>query len=150
MRDVRAGDWTWLFRSRPRTRRSCVAGKTRYSARIKQLSQVATPNPGASALAARVSSPVLHQVASLSRYDLHCHSTHSDGLLTPDALVRRAALRGVEVLALTDHDDTGGLAEAQNAATDVGIELVPGAELSVSWESHTIHVVALRIDAANA
>jgi predicted metal-dependent phosphoesterase TrpH len=86
----------------------------------------------------------------LSRYDLHCHSTHSDGLLTPDALVRRAALRGVEVLALTDHDGTGGLAEATRAAADTGIELVPGAELSVSWESHTIHVVALRIDAANA
>jgi len=86
----------------------------------------------------------------LSRYDLHCHSTHSDGLLTPDAVVRRAALRGVEVLALTDHDDTSGLVEAQHAAIDVGIELVPGAELSVSWESHTIHVVALRIDAANA
>ena len=86
----------------------------------------------------------------MSRYDLHCHSTHSDGLLTPDAVVRRAALRGVEVLALTDHDDTSGLVEAQHAAIDVGIELVPGAELSVSWESHTIHVVALRIDAANA
>lgn len=86
----------------------------------------------------------------MSRYDLHCHSTHSDGLLTPDAVVRRAALRSVEVLALTDHDDTSGLGEAQRAAVDVGIELVPGAELSVSWESHTIHVVALRIDATNA
>jgi len=86
----------------------------------------------------------------LTKYDLHSHSTYSDGLLTPDAVVRRAALRGVDVFALTDHDDTGGLVEAQAAAQDTGITFVPGAELSVSWESHTVHVIALRIDAANA
>jgi predicted metal-dependent phosphoesterase TrpH len=86
----------------------------------------------------------------MPRYDLHSHSTYSDGLLTPDAVVRRAALRGVDVFALTDHDDTGGLAEAQSAAEDAGITLIPGAELSVSWEEHTVHVIALRIDAANA
>ncbi len=86
----------------------------------------------------------------MPRYDLHSHSTYSDGLLTPDAIVRRAALRGVDVFALTDHDDTGGLAEAQIAAEDAGITLIPGAELSVSWEAHTVHVIALRIDAANA
>ena len=85
----------------------------------------------------------------MPKYDLHSHSTYSDGLLTPDAVVRRAALRGVDVFALTDHDDTGGLAEASAAAQDVGITLIPGAELSVSWESHTVHVIALRIDAAN-
>jgi len=85
----------------------------------------------------------------LPKYDLHSHSTYSDGLLTPDAVVRRAALRGVDVFALTDHDDTGGLAEASAAAQDAGITLIPGAELSVSWESHTVHVLALRIDAAN-
>jgi 3',5'-nucleoside bisphosphate phosphatase len=86
----------------------------------------------------------------MPRYDLHCHSTHSDGLLTPDAVVRRAAERGVDVLALTDHDDTGGLAEARATADMVGIQLVPGAELSVSWESHTVHVIALGIDPSNA
>jgi len=86
----------------------------------------------------------------MQRYDLHSHSTYSDGLLTPEALVHRAALRGVDVLALTDHDDTGGLPEASAAAEDAGIELIHGAELSVSWESHTVHVIALRIDAANA
>ncbi len=85
----------------------------------------------------------------MPKYDLHSHSTYSDGLLTPDAVVRRAALRGVDVFALTDHDDTGGLAEASAAAQDAGITLIPGAELSVSWESHTVHVIALRIDAAN-
>jgi predicted metal-dependent phosphoesterase TrpH len=80
------------------------------------------------------------------RYDLHCHSTHSDGLLAPSAVVARAAARGVGVLALTDHDEVSGLAEARSAAADAGIELVCGAELSVTWDDSTLHVVALRID----
>ena len=50
------------------------------------------------------------------RYDLHSHSTRSDGLLSPADVVRRAASRGVDVLALTDHDETSGLAEAAEAA----------------------------------
>lgn len=80
------------------------------------------------------------------RYDLHSHSTHSDGLLTPTALVRRAAGRGVDVLALTDHDEIGGLAEAGAAAREGGIRLVNGAELSVSWRDVTLHVLAFRVD----
>jgi predicted metal-dependent phosphoesterase TrpH len=83
----------------------------------------------------------------MPRYDLHCHSTHSDGLLPPAEVVRRAASRGVEVLALTDHDETSGLAEARAAAADAGMRLVDGAELSVSWHDVTLHVVALGIDA---
>lgn len=82
----------------------------------------------------------------MPRYDLHCHSTYSDGLLTPGEVVARAARRRVDVLALTDHDETAGLAEARAAAAETGITLVAGAELSVSWESHTLHVVALHID----
>jgi len=85
----------------------------------------------------------------LMRYDLHCHSTRSDGLLSPAEVVRRAAARGVDVLALTDHDETAGLDEARAAADEAGITLVTGAELSVSWEDLTIHVVALRFDAAH-
>ncbi|HQR12174.1 MAG TPA: 3',5'-nucleoside bisphosphate phosphatase [Casimicrobiaceae bacterium] len=85
----------------------------------------------------------------MHRYDLHSHSTYSDGLLTPDALVHRAASRGVDVFALTDHDDTGGLPEAAAAARDARIEFIPGAELSVSWESHTLHILGLNIDAAH-
>jgi len=83
------------------------------------------------------------------RYDLHCHSTYSDGLLPPADVVRRAAERGVDVLALTDHDEIQGLAEAQAAARDAGIVLVNGSELSVSWEDHTIHVLALNVDPAH-
>jgi hypothetical protein len=86
----------------------------------------------------------------MPRYDLHSHSTCSDGLLTPAAVVARAAARGVDVYALTDHDETGGLGEARAAADDAGITFVAGAELSVSWESLTIHVVALGIDTGNA
>jgi 3',5'-nucleoside bisphosphate phosphatase len=79
------------------------------------------------------------------RYDLHCHSTGSDGLLAPAAVVARAALRGVDVLALTDHDEVSGLAEAKQAAASLGIGFVCGAELSVSWEDLTIHIVGLGI-----
>lgn len=80
------------------------------------------------------------------RYDLHSHSTHSDGLLTPAELVQRAAQRGVDVLALTDHDELSGLDEARVAAREAGLRLVDGAELSVSWRGVTLHVLALRID----
>ncbi len=85
----------------------------------------------------------------MPRYDLHSHSTYSDGLLAPAAVVQRAAARGVDFHALTDHDDTGGLAEAAAAARETTMTFVPGAELSVSWGSHTIHVIALQIDPAN-
>jgi predicted metal-dependent phosphoesterase TrpH len=84
--------------------------------------------------------------AFMPRYDLHCHSTHSDGLLPPGEVVRRAAARGVDVLALTDHDETSGLAEARAAATETGLRFIDGAELSVSWHDVTLHVVALGID----
>jgi len=79
-------------------------------------------------------------------YDLHCHSTISDGTLTPGELVARAAGRGVTLLALTDHDDTDGLAEARSAAAQHGVEFVNGVEISVTWRKHTVHVVGLGID----
>ncbi|HYN76605.1 MAG TPA: PHP domain-containing protein [Lamprocystis sp. (in: g-proteobacteria)] len=81
--------------------------------------------------------------------DLHTHSTASDGTLSPQALVRRAAAAGVPVLALTDHDTIDGLAEAAVAARESGISLVPGVEISVTWEGRTIHVVGLGIDPAD-
>lgn len=79
--------------------------------------------------------------------DLHCHSTVSDGLLTPTALVRRAAANGVDLLALTDHDEVGGLTEAAEAARQEGLRLLAGAEISVSWgDDQTVHIVALGFD----
>lgn len=83
-------------------------------------------------------------------YDLHCHSNISDGTLTPSAVVQRAAERGVKVLALTDHDDVDGLAEARSAATQHGMTFVNGVEISVTWRSHTLHIVGLGIDPSYA
>lgn len=84
------------------------------------------------------------------RYDLHSHSLCSDGTLTPTELVERAAGAGIHVLALTDHDATDGLDEASAAASRVGIALVCGVEISVTWGGPTVHIVGLNIDPANA
>jgi hypothetical protein len=84
------------------------------------------------------------------RYDLHSHSTASDGTLAPSELVRRAAAGGVDALALTDHDTTDGLAEAAEAAEREGIELIPGVEVSVTWGGRTVHIVGLQVDPADA
>jgi len=79
-------------------------------------------------------------------HDLHCHSTASDGHLTPAAVVHRAADQGVTTLALTDHDTVAGLGDAQAAASTAGIRLIAGLELSVLWEGRTFHVVGLGVD----
>lgn len=84
------------------------------------------------------------------RYDLHSHSTASDGTLAPAELVRHAAAQGVHVLALTDHDVTVGLAEARTAAAEHDVRLIPGVEISVTWHSHLLHILGLRIDPNNA
>ena len=81
--------------------------------------------------------------------DLHCHSHVSDGVLPPAEVVARAAANGVEVFALTDHDDVAGLTEAQAAADEAGIAFIPGVEISVTWRGHTVHIVGLRIDPLN-
>jgi len=78
-------------------------------------------------------------------YDLHCHSTASDGSLSPTDLVSRAAEKGVTTLALTDHDTTAGLVEAQNSANNLGLTLINGIEISAQWEKLGIHIVGLNI-----
>ena len=83
-------------------------------------------------------------------FDLHCHSTVSDGLLSPKDLVAYAAKQGVKVLALTDHDDIAGLQDAREAAKEHGIQFVNGVEISVTWKKRTLHIVGLKIDAENA
>ena len=82
-------------------------------------------------------------------YDLHCHSTASDGLLAPAEVVRRAAANGVDVLALTDHDELRGLAEARAQAATLGLRFIDGVEVSITWGGNTIHVVGLNIDPGN-
>lgn len=83
-------------------------------------------------------------------YDLHCHSNVSDGMLPPAELVARAAERGVKIMALTDHDDVRGLPEAASAAAAHNMQFINGVEISVTWRSHTVHIVGLNIDPANA
>jgi len=79
--------------------------------------------------------------------DLHCHSTASDGLLDPAGLVARAVANGVDLLALTDHDEIGGLAAAGAAAVAAGLRFVNGVEVSVSWgDDQTVHIVGLDFD----
>lgn len=78
--------------------------------------------------------------------DLHAHSNISDGLLTPVELVEHAAMHHVDVLALTDHDDTGGLGIAAIEAKRWGLQLINGVEISVTWKKRTLHIVGLKID----
>lgn len=82
--------------------------------------------------------------------DLHSHSSFSDGTLAPEALVSRAAARGVELFALTDHDQLEGLAGARAAALACGLNFIDGVEISVTWRGATVHVVGLDIDPLNA
>ncbi len=83
--------------------------------------------------------------------DLHCHSSVSDGLLAPAELVRRAHANGVDLLALTDHDELEGLAEARAMADELGLRFADGVEISVSWgDDATLHIVGLGIDPSYA
>ena len=79
-------------------------------------------------------------------YDLHTHSTASDGTLAPAELVAHAAASGLDALALTDHDTTAGVAEAAAEARRRGILLIPGVEVSVTWEGRVVHVLGLGVD----
>jgi predicted metal-dependent phosphoesterase TrpH len=81
--------------------------------------------------------------------DLHAHSTVSDGTLEPAALVRRAAQKGVELFALTDHDELGGLESAIEASALAGLRFLPGVEISVTYADQTVHIVGLGIDPAS-
>jgi hypothetical protein len=73
----------------------------------------------------------------------------SDGLLAPTALVDRAVANGVEVLALTDHDELDGLAEARTRADQLGLRFVNGVEVSITWGGITIHIVGLQVDSGH-
>lgn len=82
--------------------------------------------------------------------DLHCHSTVSDGRLTPTEVAQLAHANGCTLLALTDHDHTGGLAEARAESEKLGMRFVNGVEVSVTWRGRTIHIVGLDFDEHNA
>src|SRR5690606_41398994 len=78
--------------------------------------------------------------------DLHCHSIISDGTLTPEALAARAAANGVELWALTDHDEIAGQHRAAAAAHAHGMKYLTGTEISVTFADETVHIVGLGFD----
>jgi predicted metal-dependent phosphoesterase TrpH len=78
-------------------------------------------------------------------FDLHSHSNYSDGILSPAALMSRAKANGVTVLALTDHDTIAGLRDAQQAADENDLVLIPGIEFSSQWGKIGVHIVGLGI-----
>lgn len=84
-------------------------------------------------------------------YDLHSHTTASDGLLTPETLVHRAVEMRVGTLAITDHDTTAAIPAAREEISRCGLalNLIPGVEISTVWENHEIHIVGLNIDIAH-
>lgn len=82
-------------------------------------------------------------------YDLHCHSTASDGSLSPTEVVQRAKSQGVTSLALTDHDTINGQKEAAEASVMNNINYITGIELSTTWENKCFHIVGLNIDPTN-
>jgi len=84
---------------------------------------------------------------SILNADLHCHSVVSDGTLTPEALAARAKANGVELWALTDHDEVGGQARAAAAAKAQGMKYLTGTEISVTFANQTVHIVGLGFDA---
>jgi predicted metal-dependent phosphoesterase TrpH len=82
--------------------------------------------------------------------DLHCHSTVSDGTLEPEALAARAKANGVELWALTDHDELGGQQRARDAARALALPYLTGVEISVTFIGTTVHIVGLGVDSDDA
>ena len=86
-------------------------------------------------------------MTTLLNADLHCHSVVSDGTLPPEALAQRAHANGVELWALTDHDEISGQDRAAAAAKALGMKYLTGVEISVTFIGHTVHIVGLGFDA---
>ena len=86
----------------------------------------------------------------MTNADLHCHSAISDGTLEPEAVAARAAANGVELWALTDHDEIGGQRRARDAALALGLPYLTGTEISVTFAGITVHIIGLGFDADDA
>ncbi|HWJ94245.1 MAG TPA: 3',5'-nucleoside bisphosphate phosphatase [Telluria sp.] len=83
------------------------------------------------------------------KVDLHCHSNVSDGVLTPEGVAAYAHKAGVDVWALTDHDEVDGIKRARHTARELGMGFVSGVEISITWANETVHIVGLQIDEDN-
>lgn len=90
------------------------------------------------------------RAVNLLNADLHCHSVVSDGTLEPEALAQRAKANGVQLWALTDHDEVDGQRRAADAARRLGLDYLSGCEISVSFIGVTVHIVGLGFDADDA
>lgn len=83
------------------------------------------------------------------KFDLHVHTNASDGSLSPRDLISKARDEGLEVIAITDHDTTAGVAEAVEAGEESGVKVIPGVEISVDWHSGTNHICGFFLDVEN-
>ena len=92
----------------------------------------------------------LPRIRPVTNADLHCHSAISDGTLEPEAVAARAAANGVELWALTDHDEIGGQRRARDAALALGLPYLTGTEISVTFAGITVHIIGLGFDADDA
>jgi len=89
------------------------------------------------------------QAAETRWVDLHLHTHFSDGVDSPEDLVRRAAAIGVSALAVTDHDTVSGVIPAQKTAVQHGMDFLPGVEISAAYDRHEIHIVGMGMDVAH-
>jgi 3',5'-nucleoside bisphosphate phosphatase len=85
----------------------------------------------------------------MSRIDLHCHTTASDGVLSPRELVERAHADGVSVIAVTDHDTIDGVDEAMRAGSELDVRVVAGIELSTRHDGRNVHMLGYFVDIAS-
>lgn len=86
----------------------------------------------------------------MNEVDLHTHTTASDGSFTPTQLVQRGARLGLKVMAITDHDSTAGVAEAQATGAQVGVEVIPGVEINTDVPASEVHVLGYFVDPQHA
>ena len=83
------------------------------------------------------------------KIDLHSHTTCSDGRDAPEELVRKARAAGIDILAVTDHDTTDGIAPAAREGAKIGLRVIPGLEMSAQFEGRDVHILGIGIDPAN-
>jgi predicted metal-dependent phosphoesterase TrpH len=84
-----------------------------------------------------------------SKVDLHTHTTYSDGACSPGELIQKAKEKGIDIISITDHDNTKGIKEATNAGKDLGVEVIPGVEISSEISNREIHILGYFFDPDN-
>jgi len=81
--------------------------------------------------------------------DLHTHTTHSDGSCSPKEIIRKAKQAAIDVISITDHDNIKGFKEASEAGKDLGVEVIPGVEISSEVSNREIHILGYFFDPDN-